>query len=252
METPTPWYQLFFHDDYLRMYAPFLPSAQSSNESEAIQQLLSLTSNGHILDLCCGIGRHSIPLAQKGIQVTALDLSPTLLRHARKAIEHQELPLNFIHADMRRLPFDNTFDAIINVFTSFGYLENEQEDQRVLQEVQKALKPGGLFLLENIHQVKVIRAFNPHGIIRYADGAIVLEERQLDLYHSRLEVEVTLIPPDQESVRYHQSIRLYTITELCQMFESAGLEIISYYGGLDLSTFNPGSRLVLIGRKPLA
>ena len=150
---------------------------------------------------------------------------------------------------MRNIPFENTFDAIINIFTSFGYLENEDEDQHVLQQVHKALKPGGLFVLETVYQPRVMRTFSPHGIIRYPGNLIVLEERQINLLTSRNEIRVTLLTPDGQRREHEQSIRIYTLTELVRMHANAGLEIQSYYGNLNGTPLTMDSRLVIVSKK---
>jgi SAM-dependent methyltransferase len=245
----TPWYVSFFDEDYLRIYTPFLPPDRTDQEVQGIQQLLNLSPGSAILDLCCGNGRHAIPLAQQGYQVYGQDLSETFIRHARAAAESQNLPIQWLQHDMRTIPLENKFDAIINVFTSFGYLENEEEDQRVLQQVQNALKPGGLFLLETIYQPRVIRTFTPHGIIRYNDGLIVLEERRLDLLTSRNEVHISLLHPDGRRSEHQQSIRVYTLTELIRMLANAGLHVQAYYGGLDGAALTMDSRLVILSKK---
>ena len=245
-----PWYEDFFGDDYLRIYAPFLPAARTETEVEHIVTLLGLTHGNTLLDLCCGQGRHAIPLAQRGYKITGLDLSGDLLRVAEENAEHQDLRIRWIHSDMRKIPFTEEFDAIINIFTSFGYLENEDEDQRVLQQVYKALKPGGRFLLETVYQPKVVRAFSPYGIIRYDDGLIVLEERHIDLLNSRNEVHITLLDRNGKRIEYHQSMRIYTLSELKRMLENAGMMLLGYYGGLDQGSLTLDSRLVLLAQRP--
>jgi SAM-dependent methyltransferase len=244
-----PWYQEFAGADYLRIYSPFLPPERSAREVANIIKLLNLAPSSSILDLCCGHGRHTIPLAQQGYHMTGLDLSQFFLQRAQADAETRGVKARWIQSDMRQIPFDNEFDAIINIFTSFGYLENEEEDLQVLRQVQQALKPGGLFLLETIYQVRVVRTFSPHGIIRYDDGLIVLEERRLNLSESRNEISITMIYPDGRRARHKQSIRVYTLTELRRMLKSVGIEVQAYYGDLDGGVLSVDSRMVLLGRK---
>jgi SAM-dependent methyltransferase len=244
-----PWYQEFAGADYLRIYSPFLPPERSAREVANIVKLLNLTPKSSILDLCCGHGRHTIPLAQQGYHMTGLDLSQFFLQRAQVEAETRGTKAQWIQSDMRHIPFNNEFDAIINIFTSFGYLENEEEDLQVLRQVQQALKPGGLFLLETVYQVRVVRTFSPHGIIRYDDGLIVLEERRLNLPESRNEISITMIYPDGQRKKYRQSIRIYTFTELRSMLKSVGIEVQAYYGDLDGGGLTADSRMVVVGRK---
>ena len=245
----TPWYKTFFGEDYLRIYTPFLPPERTAREVNGIINLLNIAPGSSILDLCCGHGRHAIPLAQRGYSITGQDLSEVLLGRARAEAKSQGIQAHWIQSDMRTSPFENEFDAIINIFTAFGYLETEEDDTQALQQVHKALKSNGLFLLETVYQPKVMRSFTPHSIIRYEDGLIVLEERYIDLLTSRNEVRISMIHPDGRRTEYHQSMRIYTLTELLHMFTSVGLDLQIYYGGLDGSPLSMDSRLVVVGRK---
>jgi SAM-dependent methyltransferase len=246
-----PWYQAFFGEDYLRIYAPFLPPEKTAREVADILALLDLPEGSRILDLCCGNGRHAIPLAQQGYQISGLDLSEYLLEQAVAEAEAQGTAIRWLHSDMRHIPFKNEFDAIINIFTSFGYFENEDEDLRVLQQAYQALKPQGLFLLETVYQPRVMRAFTPHGITRYDDGLIVLEERYIDLLTSRNEVRITMLDAEGRRKEHKHSMRIYTLTELIHMLSSVGLPVQAYYGGLDASALTMDSRLVIISQKAM-
>src|SRR5438876_1696016 len=145
-----PWYQAFAGPDYLRIYSPFLPPERSAREVANIVRLLNLAPNSAILDLCCGHGRHTLPLARQGYRMTGLDLNQFFLQHAQSDAETLGIKIGWVRSDMRHIPFENAFDGIINVFTSFGYLEDDEQDLLVLRQIQQALKPGGLFLLETI------------------------------------------------------------------------------------------------------
>ncbi len=244
-----PWYVTFFGEDYLRLYSPFLPPQKTAREVKDIIHLLNLPVGSAILDLCCGYGRHAVPLAMQGYQVTGLDLSTIFLQQAQVTATQQNVEVRWIQSDMRNIPFENEFDAIINIFTSFGYLQDEYEDQHVLQQVHKALKPGGKFLLETVHQARVVRTTSPHSITRYSDDLIVLEERHIDLLTSRNEVRVSLLDPQGKRTEHRQSMRIYTLTELVRMLENAGLQIQAYYGGLEGGPLTLDSRLALVAQK---
>jgi SAM-dependent methyltransferase len=246
----TPWYQAIFGQDYLRIYGPFLSPERTEQEIEGIVKLLALPAGSTILDLCCGHGRHAIPLAQRGYQVTGQDLSEVFLQQARAAADAQRVQVRWVHGDMRSIPFENEFDAVINIFTAFGYLESDDEDEQVLVQVHKALKPGGLFLLEIIHREGLMRRYAPFGVQRHDDGLIVIEERHFNLLTSRNETRVTMIDPDGQRTEYVHAVRLYTLTELVRLCTAAGLQVQAHYGGLDGSSLTLDShRLVLVCRK---
>lgn len=245
-----PWYVEFFGEDYLRLYAPVLTPERTEREIGLIVERLGLPPGAKILDLCCGHGRHSIPLAQRGYRVTGLDLSRVFLDRAEAAAQGAGVSVRWVHSDMRHIPFEGEFDAVINMFTAFGYLESQAEDRKVLAQVAQALKPGGVFLLETIHRDALTRRFQPHSIQRLDGGVIVLEERQINLLTSRMEVTVTLLHPAGVRTVYGHAMRLYTLTELAEMLAAAGLTLAGAYGGLDGSAVSLEShRLALVARK---
>ena len=247
----TPWYRTFFGEDYLRIYT-FLTPERTEREVDGIVKLLGLEGGEAILDLCCGHGRHSVALAKRGYRVTGQDLSEVFLRHAREAAEAQGVTVRWVQGDMRQVPFEDEFDAVINIFTAFGYFESEEEDERVLEQVYKALKPGGLFLTEMMHREFLVRHFTPGQIDRHADGLIVLEEREFDLLTSRANVVVTMLMPDGQRREYRHSARVYSLTDLARLLTQAGQQVQAYYGGLDGRALNMDSpRLVVVARKPV-
>lgn len=244
-----PWYKTLFGEDYLRIYEPILTAERTQREVDGIVNVLALPQGSSILDLCCGHGRHAIPLAQRGYKVTGQDLSEVFLHEAEKEAAAKGVHVDWVHSDMRNIPFENEFDAVINIFTAFGYLETQDEDQQVLEQVFKALKPNGLFLLETLHREAFIRHFEPHMIEHHPDGLIVLEERNFDLLTSRTNVKLTMIYPDGARREYGHAARVYTLTELAQMLNKAGLQVKAYYGGWDGSELTIDRfRLILLSQ----
>ncbi len=248
--TDTPWYKSFFGEDYLQIYEPVLTPERTQREVDGIVSLLALQHGSSILDLCCGHGRHAIPLAQRGYKVTGQDLSQVFLREAEKEAQAENVHVHWLHSDMRNIPFEKEFDAVINIFTAFGYLEDQSEDQRVLEQVCKALKPGGLFLLEILHREGLVRHYESHMIEHYPEGLIVLEERNFQLLTSRNEVKITMVYPDGQRREYGYAHRVYTLTELVQMLAVAGLQVKTYFGAWDGSELTIDSfRLILLSQK---
>jgi len=249
-DTEMPWWKTFFGEDYLHIYEPILTPERTRREVDGIVNLLGLPQGSSILDLCCGHGRHAIPLAQRGYQVTGQDLSEVFLREAETEAQVQGVHVRWIHGDMRNIPFEHEFDAAINIFTAFGYLEDQDEDQKVLQQVCKALKPGGLFLLETLHREGLMRHFIPHHIEYYPEGLLVLEERSFDLLASRSEVKITMIYADGQRREHSFSHRVYTLTELVQMLAKAGLQVKGYFSAWDRSDLTIDSyRLIVLSQK---
>ena len=249
-DTDTPWYKTYFGEDYLRHIEPLLTPERTQREVDGIVNLLALPKGSSILDLCCGHGRHAVPFAQHGYKVTGQDLSEVFLREAEKEALAKGVHVDWLHGDMRNISFENEFDAVINIFTAFGYLEDQGEDQKVLRQVCKALKQGGLFLIETIHREGLMRHYAPQMISYYPEGLIELQERSFDLLTSRNEVKITMIYPNGHRKEYGFSHRVYTLTELAQMLTLAGLQVKAYSGEWDGSELTIDNfRLILLSQK---
>jgi SAM-dependent methyltransferase len=135
---------------------------------------------------------------------------------------------------MRRLPFaDASFDAVLNLFNAFGYLEDEAEDELVLAEVARVLAPGGRFLQELANREALVRDWDDRRVLRNDEDLVVLQERTLDLRASRDRARWTLIGPGGRRVTREVAIRLYTLTELAAMLDRAGLDLLEVLGDLD-------------------
>lgn len=244
------WYEHFFGEDYVTIYEPLLPPVRTAREVEEIVHLLALPKGAAILDLACGYGRHAIALAERGYRVTGQDLSAVLLRRAAADADARSVPVRWVQRDMRDIPYTGEFDAVISVFTSFGYLETDADDQRVLVQARQALKPGGQFLLETISRDAFVRQFQPSGVDQRNDGLVVIEERQFEPVTGRNNVRVTIQWPDGRRAEHLHSVRVYCPTELGALCQRAGLPVERWFGGLDGSPLDLTSRRpVLIGRR---
>lgn len=175
------WYVDLFQDVYPERWfeeEDALSAARTQAEVDFIEQSLELKPASHVLDLCCGHGRHAIELARRGYQVTGVDLSARALRRARRAASEAGADIRWQRCDMRDVAFQGEFDGVINMFTSFGYLESEEEDRGVLERVRAALRPGGRFLIDFINRDWVIRRYQARDWRRAPDGSILLLERR--------------------------------------------------------------------------
>ena len=244
-KVPKRWYEDFFGSDYLIRYVhPETPA-----QVEAIDKILHLRKGGRILDVGCGAGRHSIGLAKRGYRVTGLDLSASLLAEARKAARGAGVKVTFVQGDMRRLRFRGAFDAAISMFTSFGYFDRQEEDCEVLRGIARALRPRGKFLMELFNRDSLVGRMPSQSWQARDDGTVVLEDASFDLLRGRFETRQVII--DRKGTReFTASVRAYTLAELREMLDGAGLFVHRVLGGLDLSPYTARSwRMVLYAVK---
>jgi SAM-dependent methyltransferase len=245
------WYVDFFRTDYLNIYGHLFTAERAEREAVFVEKTLELEAGARVLDLCCGPGRHSVPLAQHGFDVTGLDLNPASLELARQAAETGNVSLKTVMADMREIPFENYFDAIVNMFSSFGYLESEAQDARVLESAAKALKPDGRLFLDMLNREWAIANYIQNDWHSGEDGTLYIERRELDLATSRMHVRFTIVGPNgtrRESIGHN--MRLYTLTEMTRLLERAGMRVTGVFGGFDGETYAISTRrMILCARK---
>lgn len=245
------WYVEFFREGFYRRWAPAARFERAEQEVEFIVQALGLPAKARILDLCCGEGRHTIALARRGYQMSGLDLSALHLRLARRAAKEAGVDVRWHRADMRDIPWEEEFEGVINMFTSFGYLESDEEDFRVLQGVARALRPGGRFLIDTINREMLMRRWQERDWQEGADGALHLEERGFDLLTSRQRNRVLTIFPDGTRDERQIDLRLYTLTELAGMLSRAGVLFRGVWGDFDGSDYGVNSRrMIVLAEKP--
>jgi SAM-dependent methyltransferase len=247
----SPWYESFFGRDYLDVYAYQFNEQRARKEAAFALGSLDLKAGQKVLDLCCGQGRHAVQLAAAGCAVTGLDLSQHYLDMAQSEARKAGVDLETVRADMREIPFEGRFDAVVNMFSSFGYLESEVEDAKVVSAVARALKPGGRLLMDLLNREWVIANYQQKDWHEDADGTLYLEQRHFDLDSSRNHVTFTVIRPNGErrEIGGHH-IRLYTLREIRGLLTAAGLDFERAYGGFEGEDYSIDSRrMIVIARK---
>jgi SAM-dependent methyltransferase len=191
-------------------------------------------------------------LARRGLNLVGQDLSLEYLEMAGLAAQAEGLKIETVHSDMRVIPFESRFDAVINMFSAFGYLETEEEDAKVLGAVTRALKPGGRLLMDLINREWVMANYVPTEWHTGEDGTIYLERRNVDLVASRNHVSFTAIAPDgsrRDIVGHH--FRLYTLTELVRLLADAGLRFEEAYGGFEGEPYGITTRrMIVVAQRP--
>lgn len=239
-----PWYVESFKHDYLKIYAHRTDEA-AQREVNLIIDLLNMQPGSKVLDLCCGHGRHSRALAQKGFKVTGLDLSAVLLEEARKRQKGLP-PIRYVQGDVRQLPFEREFDYVLNLFTSFGYFDKRQENITVFDEIRKVLKPTGLFLIDFLNPGYVKRTLKPY-TERQVDQLKIVERRKIE----DGQVVKTIEVQEGRSKRYYEErVHLFSASEMKSFIQEAGLQVTGLYGSLAGETYDAdlSERMILVGQ----
>jgi SAM-dependent methyltransferase len=240
-----PWFEEAFDEDYLRTL-PFLTPEQTLREVEFLKESFRLPRDAELLDVGCGYGRHAIELGQGGYRVTGIDLSLPLLIRAADEAQRRSLSVNFVHADMREMAFDAQFDGAYSFLTSFGYFD-EETNLKVAASVQRALRPGGRFLLDTLNRDYIVTDL-PTRVWWEGEGCVVLEEVDFNYQTSRLTVRRSVVFQDGRQVEHEMSIRAYSLHELGKLLRQAGFRILEVSGGIATrgNFFGAASRSVMV------
>lgn len=239
------WFADWFNSPYYHLLYQHRDEKEAEAFMDKLVKELKLAEGTRVLDLACGKGRHSIYLAQKGLDVVGLDLSEESIRAAQTSKQAQ---LQFDVHDMRK-PFPHgPYDYIFNLFTSFGYFESEVEHLLTLKHVFEALKPGGYFLIDFLNAPKVIEAL------------VGKEEKKLEDVHFRLRrylqngVITKEIAFETGVQRHHytEKVWAFNINDFKHFFSEVGLELKKTWGNYQLEPYNvkTSNRLILLAQKP--
>lgn len=244
------WFATWFDSPYYHLLYQHRDDNEAQQFLDYLIAKLALVSNAHVLDLACGKGRHSLTLAHKGFTVVGADLAANSITTAEQNRVALGLDnLNFVVHDMRKPLDGQQFDAIFNLFTSFGYFDTLQENQAVCKSIAQMLTSEGLLVIDFLNAYKVCKNLKPSEVVS-RDGAQFNIERWHDHKHIFKQIEV--IDTIQNTV-------VGTFTERVQALSLANFEALlspyfeiqATYGSYALDTFNEqdSDRLIIIAKK---
>jgi SAM-dependent methyltransferase len=241
------WYDGFFEAEWLDYVQP--DAELTLRQVDLLVEALGLAAGDSLLDVACGRGRHSIELARRGFRVTGVDLSPRSLELARTAAGEAGVGVELRRLDMRELDYDGVFDAVVNLFSAFGYFSKDVDNERVVQRVATALRPGGRFIIDTINPIGLARVFRERDWHELDDGSVLLEQRRYDQLSGRIRGTWTVVGGDGSRSVLEHSVRAYTPAELSTLLERAGLDVERAWGSWDRSELGDGTRTILLARK---
>lgn len=216
------WWEELFNDDYLHAMER-VTDDQIAREVHFIEESLGVERGGALLDLACGTGRHAVQLARRGYEVVGFDLSLAMLARAGEDAQERDAKLNFVQGDMRDMTFEEQFDGVYCWNTSFGYFE-EDKNAQVVDRVHRALKGGGLFLLDVVNRDFLVRQ-SPSLAWFEGDGCICMDEMTVDFITSRMKVKRTMMLDDGRSQEIEYSMRIYSLHELGRVLHDHGFTV---------------------------
>lgn len=245
------WYKDFFEKYYLSIYFKKEAFKNTQEETKFIIKILNLSEGAKILDLACGQGRHAIGLAKRGYEVIGLDLNNDFLNIAKKDAKKEKVKLRLIQGDMREKFFKNEFNAVINLFSSFGYFENEQENIKVLKNINKSLKPNGKFLIDLLNKKWFLKKFCGTKRTWFKiKNDYILEENYFDKKMKAWIRNISIIYPNKKIEHIKTFMRLYSLLEIKNELRKTGFKILKTYGDYQGNKFTLLSpRLIILAQK---
>ena len=243
------WWSTYFDESYLLEYEPIFQLERDRQEVQRLVEVLQLPAGSRILDCPCGQGRHAHLLAEHGFDVDGLDYSRQLLALARRRGTGRTL--RYTQGDMRRLParWTGRFDAVLDLFTSFGFFAEPRDDARVIREFARVLAPGGVLVWHGGSRDGVMAKFLDRDWWETSDGTLVAQQRSFDSLSGVLTIASRWEGPAGQGAREHR-IRLYTATRLAELCADAGLIVEEAYDGWrDRPLRRASSEMLLVARK---
>jgi SAM-dependent methyltransferase len=249
------WFHRFFSGIYARVLRLAFSEARTRQQVRTIKSLLGLWRGRRVLDIPCGMGRLTIPLAKAGLAMTGVDLTAGYVRRARRQAAEAGLAVRFVQADMRRIEFDSEFDAAFNWFTSIGYFSDEEELD-FCRRVLRALKPGGRFLVETLNKTWLLPRFVRRKRDQVGDVEIIHCSRW-DAASSRT-ADTWTFRRNGTVERHRISLRLYSAPDLRKLLAAAGFRDLRAFGvpapGAPAYPLGPATRhsrrIIVVGRRP--
>lgn len=248
----TPWHE---NDKFWDDMAPKLFSTQrwenTPSEVDQIRELIDVPESTNILDLPCGTGRHTLEWARRGFKVTGVDRTATYVEQAKATSNKENLDIEWIVEDMRKFVRPDTYNLILNMFTSFGYFEDINEDINVAQNFYDSLKTGGQLIMDILSKEILATKFATRiWHTDEEDNSLFLQEHELSDNWCWIKNRWITIKTDGTRTDYVLEHRLYSAKELLTLLSDVGFSSFNVYGSLQGIPYDQNAkRLIIVATK---
>lgn len=246
MNNSSDWFREWFDSPY---YHQLYFERDEKEATAFINRLLSVLhppASSRILDLACGRGRHSRILAEKGFDVTGIDLSAHSIAYAR---QFEKDNLHFYQHDMRQTLYTRYFDYVVNLFTSFGYFRTARENENTIRTVSLSLKEEGVFVLDYLNTTYADNHLIPNEQ-KEIDGVLFTLTRWSDQEHFYKKIHIEDKKRDAP-LEYTEKVARFSVDDFSRMFTLHGLRLREVFGNYELDPYDRlnSPRLLLIAQK---
>lgn len=243
----------FESEDFWTTYGPIMYDdnlwAEAPDVADYVCKIASLKKGSKVLDAACGIGRISVELAERGLEVTGVDITSSVLEAAKDMAESQKLKIDFIQQDLRDFCRKDYFDCAINLYTSFGYCDSKEDDFKILKNIALSLKKDGIFIMECVSRETAIMYFTKGEQFERA-GFTVDTEFSVKGAWEGLCSKWILTDKDNRKIEHEYTQRLYSAPQLRDKLLECGFTSAQVYGDFDFSPYNENARtMILVAKK---
>jgi len=238
------WYEEWFDSPYYHVLYANRSIDEAKSFIARLVDKFKIPAGAKVLDIACGKGRHSQTLATYGLDVTGIDLSNNSIAYA-KQFENEHL--KFDVWDMRQVYKTDTFDFVFNLFSSFGYFDDDTQDFIAIKAFAANLKPGGTLVLDYINTECAVKLLKSREIIQRGDIQFHIQKK-IEQGFIKKKIEFLVDGADHS---YTEQLKIINLCKFKQMLAEAGLDLKATYGDYDLNEFNASSsmRLILVAEK---
>ncbi len=246
MTTSDNWFESWFDSPlYEKLYAS-RDDAEAAQLTSWIAGLLLPAQHPDVLDMGCGRGRHSLLLAKEGYRVTGVDLSPRAIETARRKAEENHVPgVRFLTGDMRTWQ-GGPFHIVCNLFTSFGYFEDDDDNLRAIRNMQSNLKKGGFLVMDYLNPEAVQRNLVPEE--KFAIGDMTCEIHR-SIEKDMVVKSISFIPSDSRMLRqFQERVKLYDADWFVKAFGELGMIMKEIRGDYQGGGYDPlqSNRMLMV------
>jgi ubiquinone/menaquinone biosynthesis C-methylase UbiE len=241
------WYKNWFNsEEYLKVYR-HRDQKEANELVELVIKNIDVSKVINVLDMAAGSGRHAIIFTEKGFNVTAVDLSENLLSIGKEHAENENVKIEFVHSDIRHFNPNIKYNLILNLFTSIGYFEKDEENYFILSKAYKLLENKGYFVLDYFNKSYVENNLVSSTVDEF-DGSVITQNRFIE--GERIIKEIT-IDNEGKINKYFESVRMFSKDELINMLQKLGFRIINTFGDFMGNSFDLDSspRIIIIACK---
>lgn len=234
------WFKSWFDTPFYHILYKDRDHDEASKFMSKITSYLNIPQNAEILDLACGKGRHSLQLNKIGFKVTGIDLSQKSIEYA-KQFENENL--HFEVHDMST-PYHKQFDAVFNLFTSFGYFDNEEDNQNTINAIKKNLKEHGIGVIDFLNTDYVVST-----IVPYEEKTIEGIRFKINRYiKENYIVKDIAFSHDNKNYNFQERVKAFRINDFKNMLDNANLTLLDTFGDYDLNAYKTfeSPRLIMI------